>query len=518
MYQTIENLKYDKVLKDSLFIRFCAAVTLFYGVTFLFAEFSDNPFDGMRDFLTLLFQWSVIEIAVFGLIYLISISRRVFAVSFPVITVLCTVIVYYRCTLRLTLTADMVELAFTNDLRTSMDVVSWWLVLLVAAASAVSLFAVRLRFRIGRVRRRWLHLSVASVLIIVPLNVRAAYMAVIHRVPYSMFFAVAECLDNRRGVQTDRPDFKGRAVCGTDSMTVVLVIGESLRASSMQVNGYSRPTTPLLCKEKNAVSMSDIYSDYNLTNLSIPHFMTRSDEKHPDRAWTERSFISLMRQAGYTSAWLANQESVKQFVYFMKECDRLEYVSGGKGAYVFDRWLDTDLLPFYDEELARPGARKLVILHTIGSHWYYNTHFTPRFEKFRPVTGSRVVSSNTLEQMRNSYDNTVLYSDYFWHELIDRLRDRNAVLIYLSDHGKCMGEDGHFIHGSADTEPQHLPGCFVWYSDEFARRYPHKVKALRDNKDKRWKSYFLFHSILDAADIRSGYRDESLNIFGAASR
>ena len=369
------------------------------------------------------------------------------------------------------------------------------------------------RFRMENIPCQWLHLTVSLIIVMVSLNVGTTNNAIVKRIPYSIFFTIAEYRDNRISVEIVRQDFKGSAVCNTDSMTVVFIIGESLRASSMQVNGYERATTPLLCKEKNAVSMSNIYSDYNLTHLSIPHFMTRSDEKHPDRAYNERSFISLMKRAGYSTAWLANQESIKSFVYFIKECDRVKYVSSGKVSYIYEKWLDTDLLPYYDEELQRPAARKLIILHTVGSHWYYNTHFTDEYEKFKPITDSKIISSNSFEQIRNSYDNSILFSDYFWNQVINRLRNRNAVLIYLSDHGECMGEDGHFIHGSVDNEPQHLPGCFIWYSDEYSRRYSQKVKALRSNKDKRYKSYFLFHSILDAADIKSGYINNNFNIF-----
>ena len=70
----------------------------------------------------------------------------------------------------------------------------------------------------------------------------------------------------------------------------------------------------------------------------------------------------------------------------------------------------------------------------------------------------------------------------------------------------------HNIHGSVDNEPQHLPGCFVWYSDIFASKYHDRVDAFLLNKDKRYKSYFLFHSILDAADIKTEYVDNHLNI------
>ena len=494
-------------------LRFCFIISLLYGITFLLAEFYDNPFSSFHDFIILALQWLAIEIAIFGLIYIISINKYFFCVSFPIITVLSTIIAYYRCTLHLTLMPEVIELLLENDLRTSMDVVSWQLVLWIMLALVVSVFISMKRFRMETVPCQWLHLIVSLIIVMVPLNVGTTNNAIVKRIPYSIFFTIAEYLDNRISVETVRQDFKGSAVCNTDSMTVVFIIGESLRASSMQVNGYERATTPLLCKEENAVSMSNIYSDYNLTHLSIPHFMTRSDEKHPDRAYNERSFISLMKRAGYSTAWFANQESIKSFVYFIKECDRVKYVSSGKVSYIYEKWLDTDLLPYYDEELQRPAAHKLIILHTVGSHWYYNTHFTDEYEKYKPITDSKILSSNTFEQIRNSYDNSIVFSDYFWNQVINRLRNRNAVLIYLSDHGECMGEDGHFIHGSVDNEPQHLPGCFIWYSDEYARRYPQKVKSLRSNKDKRYKSYFLFHSILDAADIKSGYINNSMNIF-----
>ena len=288
-------------------LRFCFIISLLYGITFLLAEFYDNPFSSFHDFIILALQWLAIEIAIFGLIYIISINKYVFCVLFPIITVLSTIIAYYRCTLHLTLMPEVIELLLENDLRTSMDVVSWQLVLWIMLALVVSVFISMKRFRMENIPCQWLHLTVSLIIVMVSLNVGTTNNAIVKRIPYSIFFTIAEYLDNRISVEIVRQDFKGSAVCNTDSMTVVFIIGESLRASSMQVNGYERATTPLLCKEKNAVSMSNIYSDYNLTHLSIPHFMTRSDEKHPDRAYNERSFISLMKRAGYSTAWFANQ-------------------------------------------------------------------------------------------------------------------------------------------------------------------------------------------------------------------
>ena len=217
---------------------------------------------------------------------------------------------------------------------------------------------------------------------------------------------------------------------------------------------------------------------------------------------------------GYCTSWLANQESGPSFVYFMKECQQQTYAHPGSTIEKYDAWLDGDLLPLLDEALKKPSARQFILLHTIGSHWFYNAHFDQANEVFKPLATNRVVRSNSEQKLSNSYDNTIVYSDWFWHQVINRLRHRNAILIYLSDHGESLGENGEYWHGKDKLE-QRSAACFVWYSDEYAQRYPEKVNALKANKDRQWKTDFLFHSILDAADVESAYMEPALDIFHA---
>ena len=84
-----------------------------------------------------------------------------------------------------------------------------------------------------------------------------------------------------------------------------------------------------------------------------------------------------------------------------------------KSYYVFDHWTDELLLPPLDTVLPDMTDGGLVIMHTIGSHWYYNAHYTDEFRRFVPETKSRIVTANTSEEMINSYDNTVVFTDYF---------------------------------------------------------------------------------------------------------
>ena len=168
--------------------------------------------------------------------------------------------------------------------------------------------------------------------------------------------------------------------------------------------------------------------------------------------------------------------------------------------------------PHLESELEGRNPMQLHILHSIGSHWWYNSHYTDGFERYTPVVGSRVISSNSKEEMVNSYDNTILYTDHFIKRTIDLIRDRRSVLIYLSDHGECLGEDGYFTHGT-DRPQLHYPAAFVWYSDKYARSFPSVIGNLKKNCCKRHRTDYLFHSIIDAAGITTEYMNPQLSIF-----
>ena len=491
---------------------FVVLLTTFYGLFFLLSDFYDMPFSGLSDFANISIQFLVIAFSTFGLLYLISVNRYIFAVCFPVLTVLCAVLAYFKYTAKVTLTPMLFEMAMVNDLRTDMDVVSWELILLILLSILFSIFVVFYRFKKITFRYPWVHFLLSLLVVFGMTHVRAFVNPLNARIPYNIYYSASTYLANKKEIKNVRPDFYGKAICHDDSITVVVILGESLRASNMQINGYLRPTTPLLCKEKNVLSLKNIYSEEAFTHTSIPYLLTRANHENPDRAYNERSFVSLFRKAGYRTAWIANQEPVSTFFYFMKECDSLIYVNSGKSLYHYEKWLDEDILPYMDSELKRSEKRQLLILHTIGSHWWYNAHFPEHFERWKPTLHSKVISSNSHERMLNAYDNTILYSDYFWNAVINRLRNRKAVLIYLSDHGECIGEDGMYTHG-ADHEALHHPGCFVWFSDLYIKTHGDKVESLSRNRLKKYNSSFFFHSVLSAGSVECDVLEVEEDIF-----
>lgn len=490
-----------------------ALLTLFYGFAFIFSEFYGSPFEGIKDFCILGMQWGVILIATMGLLYILILNKYIFSVFFPLLTVLCTVLTYFRYTINVALTPMIIDLALINDARTCLDVFSFQLVIWIMLSLCFSIYCVYYRWKYIKVTKWYFHLLAALILIMLTNSWISRFVRpVSERMPYSIYYNICRYLDERRIVSEERNTFKNSdIVCHSDSITVIFVLGESLRSDHLQINGYERNTTPNMARDTAIISFPNIYTEPYYTHTSVPHILTRADSIYPERAYNEQSFITLFKQAGYRTSWIANQESVDTYVYFMNECDTLIYANRGQSLYKFDKWLDEDLLSFYKNELQQKDAKKLILLHTIGSHWWYNARFPDSFEEFKPVIKSRVVSSCTKEEMINSYDNTVLYTDYIVSQIINELKGAKAILFFLSDHGEALGEDGYYLHAE-DHSILHHPASFVWYSPAYALAYPDKVQNLKNNRMKRYRTDFMFHSILNAVDIESKYINKDFSI------
>lgn len=504
-------MKQKQLYKSVLFL---IGLTLLSGVLYTMGDFYNMPFRGMKDLFILIAQFLVIEIAIFLFMWCIASNKYVFAILYPIYTLACSVATYFRYTAQISLTAATIDLSITNDFRTTMDVVTIPLILFVIVTELICIGIIYIRIKYIRFSHSWLQFILAFIGLTLYISIPRISLPIKRRIPFVIYFSINDYLDNRNIIEENRPAFKQKGICKSDSIDVVFIIGETLRSKNMQINGYHRAPTPFLMTDSNIVSMPHIYSEYGFTHTSVPYLLTRACPKNLDAAYKERSFIDIFKKAGFHTTWIANQESIDTYVYFMKETDSLIYVNNGKSVYIFDQWLDEDILPLLDKQIQNKnfGRRNLFILHTIGSHWWYNIHYTRQYARWKPELKSRVLSANTKEEFFNSYDNSVLYSDFFWNEVRNRFRNRNATIIYLSDHAESLGEKGIFGHGE-EAEALHYPGCWIWMSNKYKANYPNKWKALQNNKNKKYNSAFLFHSILDAGDITTPYIDKKYDIF-----
>lgn len=484
---------------------FWIIITLIYSLVFITIDFSGNPVSSVKGFFVLASQWCTVALCSAGVIGLIGAWRLIFAIAFPILILCSTILSYFRLTMGIGLTPMGIELALVNNMATWSTVISRELIAVAIIATLISILPVIWRWRYVHPYKS-LDYAVLSILIIaLPVGiVPRINPAVMARMPYVFYSSTTQYLDNRKHITGHRDTFDRVPVSMTapkDSIKVIVVIGESLRSDHLQLNGYSRPTTPKLAKEKNLISIPGMYTEPYFTHTSVPRIMTRADSINPDRAYKEQSFISLFRKAGYHTLWISNQDMSTSYAYFMHEADSLIYANSGKSFYDYDRWMDIDMLPHFNRE-ALKHKLNLTVIHSIGSHWWYDAHYDTGCAPFHPTADSRIVSELSHEQMINSYDNTIVETDHFLSELIETIRNRNAILIFISDHGESLGENGIYLHAE-DSPELHNPAAFVWWSDKYEHNYPHIIDALRKNAGNRHTTDKIFHSVLDAGQIQT---------------
>lgn len=491
-----------------LIISFCG------GVLFIFPDFITYPTSGIGGVIYTFFHWALTCFALFLLYYILSINKYFFSFTFPILVFVGSLVGFYSYFYKASLTPMIVDAAFNNDIGTSLDVITPLLIIIVLICFIFSVIIVIYRFKHIVVQMPFLHFvgAILSLILLFSINERTTNTFFQHY-PFSLYYNLNEYNNlkaNKNEIRIN-PDstlnYKSE-----DEVTVVFVIGESLRADHLSLNGYKRKTTPLLEKRKNVISFSNIYSEFTYTNPSIAHIMSRADSINAERAYTEKSFITQFNTSGYYTAWLANQDAASSYYSFMKECDTLIYVRPEKSVFTYSSWLDLDLLSPFDNELLNPDKNKLLILHTIGSHWYYNSHYSDSFKLFNPTTQSKILSQNSSEEIINSYDNTVVYTDYILDSIIKRLEKLNAVLIFLSDHGEALGEGGNWLH-AGENEYLKNPACFIWFSNQYQKKFPLKIQSLYENMHRRYRTDFLYHSILSAGNIPSKMIETDFDIF-----
>ena len=496
-----------------LYLVYVCVATLWIAITVVLPDFFDNPITGLRGVITISLYVVALSIVSWLWLYIASLNKYVAAVFVPLYGMIGATVSYYRVMYRVTITPLMLDCILHTNMEEALGVISWSLIVWVGANLLIGIALVIWRWRLKKPKYAWLHALVVLVIFVGYYHINGRlHQSINQRYPMHIVESMRQYVHLQQLRQ--QPHLMPKYVVNSspDSLDVVVVIGESARADHFALNGYNRPTNPLLSQRTNIVSLPHIYSEYTHTLASVPVLLTRADSLHPEYQYSETSFAAILRNEGYHTAWISNQDLGDTFASFPAECDTVVWLNAGKSVFIFSEWYDENLLPEMGKQLAKENNKHLLILHTIGSHWYYNNHVPDMYNYFQPTTDNRVVTNNRHEAVINSYDNTIRYTDLVLDSIIARMTNRCAIVFYISDHGESLGENGNWLH-AAGAEETKYPACVIWYSDVFAQQYPEKITALYANKNNRYRTDFLFHSVLSAAGISVVDIDSTMNIF-----
>ena len=298
---------------------------------------------------------------------------------------------------------------------------------------------------------------------------------------------------------------------GDAPRTLVLVIGESTQRGRMSLYGYSRDTTPelkaLRDSDPNLTVFNNVVTSRPYTIEILQQALTFANEQHPDLYLTKPSLMNMMKQAGYKTFWITNQQTMTgrntMLTVFSKQTDVQHYMNQQRTQSA--REYDTNVLAPFKAVLADPAPKKFIIVHLLGTHLKYKFRYPENWGKFDgQKDGVPPGLSEEQREAYNDYDNANLFNDHVVATLFRDFKatDPNGFMLYFSDHGEEVYDTPpHNIQGRNEAQPtRHMYTIpfIVWTSPAWQAAHP---RDLRPDVDRKYSSAELIHTWSDLAGL-----------------
>jgi lipid A ethanolaminephosphotransferase len=311
------------------------------------------------------------------------------------------------------------------------------------------------------------------------------------------------------------------AAPGRKPLVLFLVVGETARAADFQLGGYARATNPRLEGMPGLVYYDHATSCGTSTAISVPCMFSHLPRERFDVEQADRytNLLDSLVKAGLSVEWRDNNAGCKGVcarvvdVAYPGESDRLHCPN----SYCYDEVMLSDLTARLDAV----RTDTVVIFHAIGSHGpAYSERYPPQFEIFKPACRSNELQHCSREEIVNAYDNSIAYTDYMLSRQIQLLQahaDRlDSVLLYASDHGESLGEQGIYLHGMpygfAPRVQKEVPMLF-WASNGYRERTGLSMACMRSHAHDAVSHDNIYHTVLGAMAVRDAAYDPAMDLF-----
>lgn len=307
---------------------------------------------------------------------------------------------------------------------------------------------------------------------------------------------------------------------------MIFVVGETARADHFSLNGYARDTNPEL-KKQDILNFTQVASCGTSTAVSVPCMFSkfpRSDYSDK-KGKTYEGLLDMLQRAGLKVVWLDNNSDCKGTCLRVPHSDipKTQPSPFCDGQNCLDEALLVGLQDYIDS--LKDNA--IIVLHSDGSHGpeYYD-RYPKTMERFTPVCHTNQLGSCTSDELKNVYDNTILYTDHFLSQTIELLkRNQDKVdtsMIYVSDHGESLGENGVYLHAApyaiAPSAQTHVP-MVMWFGNQTLEDASIDRSCLAAKQNQPDLSHdYMFHSVLGLLGVNTTEYQPALDIFHSCKR
>lgn len=518
----------NKLPNPIIFVLFTITLTVFYSLMYNVALFKNHyPIE----YLFLLIMISFARDAVIW--YIIALNRWVFLILTPILFLFGSGLNYFVINANMGIGIGVFEMLFNTNVNEALGVIHTDLIISLILSLIFSAIFIAIRFFIGGVKGKKMAFIFLIIFLLpvflgklpeddlkeVKYGKGAATERGVHIMPEKIlenFYHYALNQFRLYKMLSDRKDIVNFNVDYIDDKnnpdTIIFILTDALRPDHMQVNGYERPTTPYLMSN-GYISYADMYACETSTTRSVPCLITRATRgSNQFQYLKEPSILSMFKNAGFHTAWISSQGSITTADYganvVASDADYSFFNnSGTKSSITYD----SDLLPILDNFLKSNDKKKFVVLHLNGSHWNYITRYPPNEKVWTPECNNWVYDCS-IEEVINTYDNTIVATDKFFNGVIELIKDKNSIIFFSSDHGQFLGEKGLRLHSHEMLHHKEV-GVVpfgVWLSDK-AKNNPF-TKVILNNKYKITSHDNIFHSISHCGGLKSNFINEDLSI------
>jgi heptose-I-phosphate ethanolaminephosphotransferase len=312
----------------------------------------------------------------------------------------------------------------------------------------------------------------------------------------------------------------------TDSLNIILVIGESFNKWHSEIYGYHHSTTPYLNQEAqkgNLFAFNNAVCPFCLTSHSVKNILSCNSISDGE-AWSQAPFFpAIFKAAQYNVYFWSNQKTYQSDAFpttislnsylFDKDISHSSYTAINDSTFRYDDELVSSLL----NSSQQFSDHNLIIFHLMGQHFDAKERFPHNKEFLRYTADSIQRNEDYLQDIEKKqciadYDNAIIYNDYVIKHIIDFFQHKNTVIVFLTDHGEEVYDykdgihrhyEGHMTKGW--IKHVHNIPFFIWCSDKYINNHQTTVNSIRNAIDRPFMTDNLCQLMFHLGEIKSDY-------------
>lgn len=298
-----------------------------------------------------------------------------------------------------------------------------------------------------------------------------------------------------------------RHASAPERATIIVVIGESTSRGHLSLYGYPRRTTPVLDAMKDHLLVfNDVVSPRTYTIEALAEALSFSDQAHPERLYQDHNLVSLMKDAGFETWWISNQQTLSSrntlLTALASQADHPAFLNNNRSQS--SSQYDDVVMPAYLNALHQPAPRKLIVVHLMGTHFGYHHRYPDTAAVFDGMATPTAYSRNN-EDTYNAYDNAVLFQDEVLGKIFDAAlaQEDYTAVVYFSDHGEEVF-DSKPMNGRNEyspTEAMYTIPFVIAGNTEFQKTLPGRSTSGESLINRPYSTEHLIHTLCGLASL-----------------